>query len=101
MLPINKQIKTVKARLRKEKKGKKNVEKINELQNKIKKLRAKKDMKIEMKNLSLSTSKINYIDPRITVAFLKKHNIPVDKIFPKTLQEKFKWAFDIDESYRF
>lgn len=98
---INKQIKAVKARLRKEKKGKKNVEKINELQNKLKKLRAKKDMKIEMKNLSLSTSKINYIDPRITVAFLKKHNIPVDKIFPKTLQEKFKWAFDIDESYKF
>lgn len=98
---INKQIKTVKARLRKEKKGKKNVEKINELQNKLKKLRAKKDMKIEMKNLSLSTSKINYIDPRITVAFLKKHNIPVDKIFPKTLQEKFKWAFDADESYKF
>lgn len=98
---INKQIKAVKARLRKEKKGKKNVEKITELQSKLKKLRAKKDMKIEMKNLSLSTSKINYIDPRITVAFLKKHNIPVDKIFPKTLQEKFKWAFDIDESYRF
>jgi DNA topoisomerase I len=98
---INKQIKTVKARLRKEKKGKKNIEKINELQKKIKKLRAKKDMKIEMKNLSLSTSKVNYIDPRITVAFLKKHNIPVDKIFPKTLQEKFKWAFTVDESYKF
>jgi DNA topoisomerase-1 len=98
---INKQIKTMKARIRKEKKNKKNPEKIKELQTKLKKLRAKKEIKIEMKNLSLSTSKVNYIDPRITVAFLKTHNIPVDKIFPKTLQEKFKWAFDIDESYKF
>jgi DNA topoisomerase-1 len=58
-------------------------------------------MKIELKNISLGTSKVNYIDPRITVAFMKIHNMPIDKIFPKTLQDKFKWAFDVDESFKF
>ena len=28
-----------------------------------------------MKNVSLGTSKVNYIDPRIIVAFCKKHNM--------------------------
>jgi len=67
----------------------------------IKKLKAKRALKIELKNISLGTSKINYIDPRITVAFLKRHDVPVDKLFSKTLQEKFKWAMDTDISFVF
>lgn len=98
---INKQIKLTKAKLRKEKANKKNPEKIKSLQDKIKKLKSKKTMKVELKNISLGTSKVNYIDPRITAGFMKKHNIPIDKIFPKTLQEKFKWALDVDEDYKF
>ena len=31
-----------------------------------------KDLKLEMKNVSLGTSKVNYIDPRITISFMKK-----------------------------
>ena len=61
----------------------------------------KLELKEELKNLSLGTSKINYIDPRITVGFMKKHNIPMDKIFNKSLQEKFKWAFEVDEKFKF
>jgi DNA topoisomerase-1 len=68
---------------------------------KLKKLKMKKLLKKELKNVSLGTSKVNYIDPRITVAFMKKHSIDFDKIFTKVLQEKFKWAFDIDENFRF
>ena len=41
-----------------------------------------------MKNIALGTSKINYIDPRITIAFIKKHNIPLEKLFSKALMEK-------------
>jgi DNA topoisomerase-1 len=58
-------------------------------------------MKEEMKNLSLGTSKQNYIDSRITIAFMKKYNIPVEKLFTTTLQKKFAWAFDIDENFKF
>lgn len=71
------------------------------LRDRIKKLKIKKDLRIELKNVSLGTSKTNYIDPRITVAFLKKFDIPVDKVFSVSLREKFKWAFDVDVDYEF
>jgi DNA topoisomerase-1 len=67
----------------------------------IEKLKRKKTLKKELKNLSLGTSKINYIDPRITISFLKKHKLPIEKIFTKTLIQKFKWAFDVDENWNF
>jgi DNA topoisomerase-1 len=70
--------------------------KISKLNNKLKKLKAKKELKLELKNISLGTSKINYIDPRITIAWIKKHDFPIEKIFSETLRDKFKWAFDID-----
>jgi DNA topoisomerase I len=76
-------------------------EKIKKINDKIKDVKNKKNFKIEMKNLSLGTSKTNYIDPRITVSFLKKHNIPIEKIFSQTLQDKFFWAMDIDEKWQF
>ena len=64
-------------------------------------MKAKKELKIELKNVSLGTSKTNYIDPRITVAFLKRYNVPVEKVFSVALREKFKWAFDVDENFKF
>ncbi|XP_049851047.1 DNA topoisomerase I, mitochondrial-like [Schistocerca gregaria] len=39
-----------------------------------------------------STSKINYMDPRITVAWCSKCNFDLKKVFSKTLIEKFQWA---------
>ena len=54
-----------------------------------------------MKSVSLGTSKINYIDPRITIVFLRKHNLNIDKIFTKILQQKFYWAFKVDDNYEF
>jgi len=71
------------------------------LRDNIKKLKIKKELRIELKNVSLGTSKINYIDPRITVSFLKKYNIPIEKVFSATLREKFKWAFDVDIDFVF
>ena len=64
-------------------------------------IKGKKDHKIELKNVSLTTSKTNYIDPRITIAFLKRHNIPMEKIFSQTLIDKFFWAIDVDKNWKF
>lgn len=97
---LNETIKKNKALLRKAKKTG-NKDRIAKLQDKIKKLKAKKDMKIELKNIALGTSKTNYIDPRLSIAFLKKNNIPIEKIFSKALMEKFNWAMDVDENYVF
>jgi DNA topoisomerase-1 len=70
--------------------------KINKFNLKLKKLKAKKELKLDLKNISLGTSKINYIDPRITISWIKKHDFPVDKIFSETLRDKFRWAFEVD-----
>ena len=37
--------------------------------------------KMEGKNLALGTSKINYMDPRITISWCKSHEVPIEKIF--------------------
>lgn len=44
------------------------------------------------KEVALGTSKINYIDPRLTVVFAKKFDVPIEKFFSKTLRDKFNWA---------
>ncbi|CAH8624507.1 unnamed protein product [Schistosoma intercalatum] len=49
----------------------------------------------ENKEIALSTSKLNYLDPRISVAWCKKYNVPIEKIFNRTQREKFQWAIDM------
>lgn len=52
--------------------------------------------------VSLGTSKMNYIDPRLTVAFSKKFNVPIEKLFTKTLRDKFNWAIEsVDGEWKF
>lgn len=80
---------------------KKNKEKLKKIEIKLKDAKNKKNLKIEMKNLSLTTSKTNYIDPRITISFLKYHNIPIEKVFSQALRDKFFWAMDVDKSWNF
>ncbi|KAL9632160.1 MAG: hypothetical protein Q9164_005495 [Protoblastenia rupestris] len=54
------------------------------------------------KEVALGTSKINYIDPRLTVVFSKKFDVPIEKFFSKTLREKFEWAVkSVDEAWEF
>ncbi|PVU87995.1 hypothetical protein BB561_006085 [Smittium simulii] len=57
--------------------------------------------KDENKTTALGTSKINYIDPRISIAWCKKYDVPIDKIFNRTLKEKFKWALEVDSNWTF
>ena len=54
--------------------------------------------KDENKTTALGTSKINYLDPRITVAWCKHYSVPWEKVFNKSLQEKFKWAWQVAEA---
>jgi len=76
-------------------------QKINTLNNKNKLYKLKKDTKEKMKNVSLSTSKNNYIDPRIIFSFIKKFDIPPEKLFTQQLIERFQWASSVDKDYRF
>nr|XP_037286392.1 DNA topoisomerase 1-like [Rhipicephalus microplus] len=54
--------------------------------------------KEENKDVALVTSKINYIDPRISVAWCKMWDVPFEKIFNKTQREKFRWAIETTDT---
>ncbi len=49
----------------------------------------------------IGTSKINYMDPRISVAWCKRCEVPIDKVFAKTLRDKFNWAMAVDPNWEF
>jgi DNA topoisomerase-1 len=52
--------------------------------------------------IALGTSKLNYLDPRISVAWCKKYDVPLEKVYNKTQREKFRWAIEMtDEDYIF
>ncbi|TGZ79583.1 hypothetical protein EX30DRAFT_79037 [Ascodesmis nigricans] len=77
-------------------------EQIKKMDEKIKKAEMENHVKDENKTIALGTSKLNYIDPRLTVMFCNKHNVPLDKFFPKTMRDKFKWAIEsADETFEF
>jgi len=80
---------------------KKQNDKAKKVEAKIKSLKLKKETKLKMKNVSLGTSKNNYIDPRIIFSFIKKFEIPPEKLFTKTLVKRFEWASKVDRDYRF
>ena len=100
---LNEQLKKAKSKLKKLKSSnsQNKTEKIEIMRKKIIKLKLKKELKQEGKNLSLGTSLNNYIDCRILWAFIKKYNIPPNKIMTSIMIEKFKWGKDVDENYRF
>lgn len=52
-------------------------------------------------NISMGTSKLNYMDPRISVAWAKKVEIPIEKIYNKTQLKKFVWAMDVVPNWTF
>jgi DNA topoisomerase-1 len=81
--------------------AKKNNKKVKSIEIKIKSLKLKRETKLKMKNVSLGTSKNNYIDPRIIFAFIKRFDVPPEKLFTKVLLKRFEWASNIDKDYRF
>ncbi|XP_049578717.1 DNA topoisomerase I, mitochondrial isoform X3 [Syngnathus scovelli] len=52
----------------------------------------------ENKQIALGTSKLNYLDPRISVAWCKRMGVPIEKIYNKTQRDKFAWAIDMTET---
>ncbi|KAG4302334.1 hypothetical protein PCANB_001519 [Pneumocystis canis] len=74
------------------------IEKINE---RIKNLKALMTDKDENKTTALGTSKINYIDPRLTYAWCAKYGVNIERVFTKTLREKFAWAASTTADWEF
>lgn len=82
--------------------------------NKTKDKKEKEKIKVKLEKLEYSlkkrednmgiattTSKTNYNDPRITVAWCKRFEVPIEKVFPKTLLDKFNWSMSIQSDWIF
>ncbi|KAI9569687.1 DNA topoisomerase I [Boletus coccyginus] len=92
---------TGKAVLKRERPVEKIEEAIQKLDERIKTFKLQMDDREAGKEVALGTSKINYLDPRITAAWCKKHDVPIEKIFSKTLLNKFPWAMKAEEDWKF
>jgi len=75
--------------------------KIAETRMRLEKQKVAIQMKEDNKTVSLGTSKVNYMDPRITVAWCKKMDLAIEKVFPRTIRTKFPWAMHFKSSYVF
>ncbi|XP_034373059.2 DNA topoisomerase I, mitochondrial isoform X1 [Arvicanthis niloticus] len=64
------------------------------LEEQLARLCAKATDKEENKQVALGTAKLNYLDPRISIAWCKRFGVPVEKIYSKTQRERFAWAFN-------
>ncbi|KAG1662684.1 hypothetical protein FOA52_014610 [Chlamydomonas sp. UWO 241] len=58
-------------------------------------------VKEDLKTVALGTSKINYMDPRITIAWCKRNDVPIEKIFNKSLLGKFGWCMETEPEFEF
>ncbi|KAM5462829.1 DNA topoisomerase 1 [Microsporum audouinii] len=75
---------------------------ISKIDQRIENMLLQAEDKENNKEVALGTSKLNYIDPRLTVVFSKKFNVPIEKFFSKTMREKFDWAIkSVDEDWEF
>ena len=68
---------------------------------KIEKMSTDLKNKEDNKEVSLSTSKINYMDPRVSVAFCKDNDVPIERVFSKTLRDKFNWSMSVPPKWQF
>ena len=85
----------------KKEKTDKSKSKIATMKERLVKLELQMKMKDELKTVSLGTSKINYLDPRITIAWCKEHDVPPNTVYTRALVEKFNWAMEVEPSFDF
>ena len=67
----------------------------------VSKQRLAAEVKEDLKTVALGTSKINYLDPRISIAWCKRNEVPIEKVFNRSLMSKFHWAMDCDPRFVF
>ena len=74
---------------------------LKNLEEKVKKKSLKLKDRESNKQVALGTSKLNYMDPRITVSWCKKNEVNIEKLFSKSTRDKFPWAMYTGPDYQF
>jgi DNA topoisomerase-1 len=66
---------------------------------KIEEYKLKLNFSSETKDVALGTSKASYSSPKVVLSWCKDNEVPIEKIYTKTLIKKFEWAMDTDKDY--
>ncbi|GIX71504.1 DNA topoisomerase 1 [Caerostris extrusa] len=74
---------------------------LSRLEEQLTKLKQEAHDKEENKHISLGTSRLNYLDPRISIAWCKKWDVPIDRIFNQNERSKFEWAETAVPSFKY
>lgn len=80
-------------------KKKRLTERLNKATVRLEELQIKRDFKEQTSDIAIGTSRTNYISPKIAYSISKDLDIPIEKIYTKTLQEKFSWAEKTGKDY--
>jgi DNA topoisomerase-1 len=59
----------------------------------IEKVKIDLELSVKTKEYNLGTSLKSYINPKVYAEWASKIDYPLEKLYPKTLQKKFLWAF--------
>lgn len=65
----------------------------------LKNMEVRMKLKDDNKTVALTTSKINYMDPRISVSWCKLKQVPIEKIYNKSILVKFPWAMEVPKNF--
>ncbi|KAJ9452253.1 DNA topoisomerase 1, partial [Diplonema papillatum] len=75
--------------------------KIGVLEAQLKREISKMSIKDGTKEVSLTTSKTNYIDPRVVCAWCTREDVRPTQVYSATLLKKFPWARHVEPDWRF
>lgn len=74
-------------------------EKLDKARQKLEEQQMKRDFKEQTSEIAINTARTNYSTPKIVFSYCKDMDVPVEKIYSKTLKDKFSWAEDTPKDY--
>jgi DNA topoisomerase-1 len=78
---------------------KKKQERLTKAEESLKNKKFKREFKEQTMDIAIGTSRTNYCSPKIAYSICKDLDIPIEKIYSKSLLEKFKWAENVSKDY--
>ncbi len=77
-----------------EKRRKKLIERLEKVENEYRKTLLELQIYKDTAEWNLNTSLTSYIDPRLVIEYARKNKLPIEKMYSKSLREKFSWAIN-------
>ena len=74
-------------------------ERLNKAEEKLAAKKFKRDFKEQTAEIAIGTSRTNYCSPKIAYSICNDLDIPIEKIYSKSLLEKFSWAEKTSKDY--